>query len=71
MVSSVLLWIIKSGCPETVFFSKFKVGDTIEYSEQTIRIFLNICNHLIQHDGVLLVIDYGNVSGMGETPFRL
>ena len=53
--------------PRDSIFSKFKVGDTIEYSEQTIRIFLNICNHLIQYDGVLLVIDYGNVSGMGDT----
>ena len=53
--------------PRDSIFSKFKVGDTIEYSEQTIQIFLNICNHLIQYDGVLLVIDYGNVSGMGDT----
>ena len=26
-----------------------------------------LCNHLIKYDGVLLVIDYGNVSGMGDT----
>ncbi len=53
--------------PSDSIFSNFKVGDTIEYSEQTIRIFSNICNHLIQYDGVLLVIDYGNVSGIGDT----
>ena len=53
--------------PSDSVFSNFKVGDTIEYSEQTIRIFSNICNHLIQYDGVLLVIDYGNVSGIGDT----
>ncbi len=53
--------------PSDSIFSNFKVGDTIEHSEQTIRIFSNICNHLIQYDGVLLVIDYGNVSGIGDT----
>ena len=53
--------------PDKSIFSNFKIGDTLEYSEQTISIFSYICNHLIQHDGVLLVIDYGNVSGFGDT----
>ena len=29
--------------------------------------FSNICNHLIKYDGVLLVVDYGNISGIGDT----
>ena len=53
--------------PSDSIFSDFKTGDTLEYSEQTISIFSNICNHLIQCDGVLLVIDYGNISGIGDT----
>ena len=53
--------------PSDSIFSNFKVGDTIEYSEKAIRIFLHLCNHLIEYDGVLLVIDYGNVSGIGDT----
>ena len=53
--------------PSDSIFSDFKTGDTLEYSEQTISIFSNICNHLIQCDGVLLVIDYGNTSGIGDT----
>ena len=42
-------------------FSNFKIGDTLEYSEQTISIFSNICNHLIKYDGVFLLVDYGNI----------
>ncbi len=53
--------------PSDSVFSDFKIGDTLEYSEQTISIFSNICNHLIQYDGVLLVVDYGNISGIGDT----
>ena len=53
--------------PSDSIFSDFKIGDTLEYSEQTISIFSNICNHLIQYDGVLLVVDYGNISGIGDT----
>ncbi len=53
--------------PSDSVFSDFKIGDTIEYSEKTISILSNICNHLIQWDGVLLVIDYGNISGVGDT----
>ena len=53
--------------PSDSIFSDFKIGDTLEYSEQTISIFSNICNHLIQCDGVLLVVDYGNISGVGDT----
>ena len=53
--------------PSDSIFSNFKIGDTLEYSEQTISIFSNICNHLIQCDGVLLVVDYGNTSGIGDT----
>ena len=53
--------------PSDSIFSDFKIGDTIEYSEQTISIFSNICNHLIQYDGVLLLVDYGNISGIGDT----
>ncbi|MDC3090695.1 SAM-dependent methyltransferase [Paracoccaceae bacterium] len=53
--------------PSDSVFSDFKIGDTIEYSEKTISIFSSICNHLIQWDGVLLVIDYGNISGIGDT----
>ena len=57
----------KIWAPSDSIFSNFKIGDTLEYSEQTISIFSNICNHLTQHDGVLLVVDYGNISGMGDT----
>ena len=53
--------------PSNSIFSDFKIGDTLEYSEQTISIFSNICNHLIQYDGVLLLVDYGNISGIGDT----
>ena len=53
--------------PSDSIFSNFKIGDTLEHSEQTISIFSNICNHLIQYDGVLLVVDYGNISGIGDT----
>ena len=53
--------------PGDSIFSDFKIGDTLEYSEQTISIFSKICNHLVQYDGVLLVIDYGNISGIGDT----
>ena len=53
--------------PRESVFSDFNIGDTLEYSEQTISIFSNICNHLIQWDGVLLVVDYGNISGVGDT----
>ena len=53
--------------PSNSIFSNFKIGDTLEHSEQTISIFSNICNHLIQYDGVLLVVDYGNISGIGDT----
>ena len=53
--------------PSDSVFSDFKIGDTLEYPEKTISIFSNICNHLIQWDGVLLVVDYGNVSGIGDT----
>ena len=53
--------------PSDSIFSDFKIGDTLEYSEQTISIFSNICNHLIQYDGVLLLVDYGNMSGIGDT----
>ena len=53
--------------PNDSVFSDFKIGDTIEYSEQTTSIFSNICNHLIQYDGVLLLVDYGNISGIGDT----
>ena len=53
--------------PDDSIFSDFKLGDILEYSEQSISIFSNICNHLIQYDGVLLVIDYGNISGIGDT----
>ena len=53
--------------PSDSIFSDFKQGDILEHSEQTISIFSNICDHLIQYDGVLLVIDYGNVSGIGDT----
>ena len=51
---------------DSVFFD-FKIGDTLEYSEQAISIFSNICNHLIQCDGILLVVDYGHISGIGDT----
>ena len=53
--------------PSDSIFSDFKTGDTLEYSQQTISIFSNICNHLIQYDGVLLLVDYGNISGIGDT----
>ena len=53
--------------PRNSIFSNFKIGDTLEHSEQTISIFSNICNHLIRYDGVLLVVDYGNISGIGDT----
>ncbi len=53
--------------PSDSIFSDFKIGDTLEYSEQTISIFSNICNHLIKYDGVLLLVDYGNISGIGDT----
>ncbi len=53
--------------PSNSIFSNFKIGDTLEHSEQAISIFSNICNHLIQYDGVLLVVDYGNISGIGDT----
>jgi SAM-dependent MidA family methyltransferase len=53
--------------PSDSIFSNFKIGDTLEHSEQTISIFSNICNHLIKYDGVLLVVDYGNISGIGDT----
>ena len=53
--------------PSNSIFSNFKIGDTLEHSEQTISIFSNICNHLIQYDGVLLLVDYGNTSGIGDT----
>ena len=53
--------------PSDSIYSDFKIGDTLEYSEQTISIFSNICNHLIQYDGVLLLVDYGNISGIGDT----
>ena len=53
--------------PSDSVFLDFKIGDTLEYSEQAISIFSNICNHLIQCDGILLVVDYGNISGVGDT----
>ena len=53
--------------PSNSIFSNFKIGDTLEYSEQTISIFSDICDHLTQHDGVLLVVDYGKISGIGDT----
>ena len=53
--------------PSDSIFSDFKIGDTLEYSERTISIFSNICNHLIKYDGVLLLVDYGNISGIGDT----
>ena len=53
--------------PSDSIFSDFKIGDTLEYSEQTISIFSNICNHLIKYDGVFLLVDYGNISGIGDT----
>ncbi len=53
--------------PSDSVFSDFKIGDTIEYSEKTISIFSNICDHLIRWDGILLVVDYGNISGIGDT----
>ena len=53
--------------PSNSIFSNFKIGDTVEHSEQAILIFSNICNHLIRYDGVLLVVDYGNISGIGDT----
>ena len=53
--------------PNDSVFLDFKIGDTLEYSEQAISIFSNICNHLIQFDGILLVVDYGNISGIGDT----
>ena len=53
--------------PSNSIFSNFKIGDTLEHSEQTISIFSDICNHLIRYDGVLLVVDYGNISGIGDT----
>ncbi len=53
--------------PNDSVFSDFNIGDTIEYSEKTISIFSNICDHLIKWDGVLLVVDYGNISGIGNT----
>ena len=53
--------------PSDSVFLDFKIGDTLEYSEQAISIFSNICNHLIQCDGILLVVDYGNLSGVGDT----
>ena len=53
--------------PSDSIFSNFKKGDTLEYSEHGVSIFSNICNHLIKYDGVLLVIDYGNISGVGDT----
>ena len=53
--------------PSDSIFSDSRIGDTLEYSEQTISIFSNICNHLIQWDGVLLVVDYGNITGIGDT----
>ena len=56
------IWI-----PSDSIFSNFKIGDTLEYSEHCVSIFSDICNHLIKSDGVLLVIDYGNISGVGDT----
>ena len=53
--------------PSDSIFSNFKKGHTLEYSEHSVYIFSNICNHLIKYDGVLLVIDYGNISGVGDT----
>ena len=53
--------------PSDSIFSDFKIGDTLEYSERTISIFSNICNHLIKYDGVFLLVDYGNISGIGDT----
>ncbi len=53
--------------PSDSVFLDFKIGDTLEYSEEAISIFSNICNHLIQCDGILLVVDYGNISGIGDT----
>ena len=53
--------------PNDSIFSNFEIGDTLEYSEPGVTIFSNICNHLFKYDGVLLVIDYGNTSGVGDT----
>ena len=53
--------------PSDSIFSDFKIGDTLEYSERTISIFSNICNHLIKYDCVFLLVDYGNISGIGDT----
>ena len=53
--------------PSNSNFSNFKIGDTLEHSEQAISIFSSICDHLIKYDGVLLVVDYGNISGIGDT----
>ena len=53
--------------PSDSIFSDLKIGDTLEYSERTISIFSNICNHLIKYDGVFLLVDYGNISGIGDT----
>ncbi len=53
--------------PKDSVFSDLKIGDTIEYSEKTISIFSKICDHLIKWDGALLVVDYGNISGIGDT----
>ena len=62
LILDKLIWV-----PSDSVFSSFKKGETLEYSEQTISIFSYICNHLIRFDGVLLLIDYGSISGIGNT----
>lgn len=44
-----------------------KVGDAVEVSPEAWRIVNSLCRKVSRQDGAVLVIDYGNMSAMGDT----
>ncbi|MDC3068027.1 SAM-dependent methyltransferase [Paracoccaceae bacterium] len=53
--------------PPDSFLSKVPQGQTLEYSKETVSIFSKICDHIKNWGGIILVIDYGNDNGLGDT----
>jgi len=49
------------------YFQSTPLGEIIEYSYDTIKIFSKICDHIKEFGSIALIIDYGEISGFGDT----
>jgi SAM-dependent MidA family methyltransferase len=49
------------------YFRNVPLGGIVEYSLESMKIFLKICDHIKEFGGIALLIDYGELSGFGDT----